>query len=59
MASSVSITGIISILQRSLQARAYVTQNIVDQDSPSGDSPMISANRLVRTHMLGGVGRDG
>ena len=41
------------------EARAYVDQNTVDQDSPSGHGPMISANRLVRTRMPGGVGRDG
>jgi hypothetical protein len=41
------------------EAGAYVTQNTVDQDSPSGHGTMISANRLVRTRMLGGVGAGG
>ncbi len=31
----------------------------VDVDSMSGDGPMISANRPLRTRMMGGAGRDG
>jgi len=41
------------------EAGAYVTQNTVDQDSPSGYGPMISANRPVRTRTPGGVGAGG
>ena len=43
----------------SQRAGAYVNENTVDQDSPSGYGPMISANRLLRTRMAGGVGAGG
>ena len=33
--------------------------SVVDVDSMSGHGPMISANRPLRTRMMGGVGRDG
>lgn len=32
---------------------------VVDVDSMSGYGPTISANRPLRTRMMGGVGRDG
>jgi hypothetical protein len=32
---------------------------VVDVGSMSGYGPMISANRPLRTRMMGGVGRDG
>ena len=39
----------------SQRTMAYIDQNTVDQDPQSGHGP-ISANRLVRTRMPGGVG---
>jgi hypothetical protein len=41
----------------SIQVEGVVTA--VDADSMSGYGPMISANRPLRTRMMGGVGRDG
>jgi len=41
----------------SIQVEGVV--NAVDVDSMSGYGPMISANRPLRTRMMGGVGRDG
>jgi len=41
------------------KAGTYFHTYIVDWDSPSGQGPIISANRPLRIRMVGGVGRDG
>ena len=43
----------------SRESGANFNENTVDQDSPSGYGPMISANRPVRTRTPGGVGAGG